>query len=180
MGDGIWHRVIKDKYLPYTYVATWLRSTQISQPLASHFWKNLMKSLPLITHWLSWQPGNGCSVLIGLEKILGMGNTSLLSSELLLALKNHHIRYLYQAKAQTSWGFVIDQWRSSEDLGLTGNLALEWKNYIRALNSSGVQLRTGEDNLLWTGGDQSRVLSAKNVYNALAIKCWPHQISSWA
>jgi hypothetical protein len=57
MEDGIWHCVIKDKYLPYTSVATWLRSTQVFQPVASHFWKSLMKSLPLITHWLSWKPG---------------------------------------------------------------------------------------------------------------------------
>jgi hypothetical protein len=62
----------------------------------------LIKSLPLITHWLSWQPSNGCSILIALDKILGMGKTYLLSIELLLALKTHHIRYLYQANAQTS------------------------------------------------------------------------------
>jgi hypothetical protein len=88
----------------------------------------MMKSLPLITHWLSWKPGNGCSVLIGLDKILGIGNASILSQEILLVLKNQNIRYLYQAKAQSSWGYIIDQWRSSEDLGLTGNIALEWKN----------------------------------------------------
>jgi hypothetical protein len=41
MEDEIWHRVIKDKYIPYTYVATWLRSTMVTQPLASHFWKNV-------------------------------------------------------------------------------------------------------------------------------------------
>jgi hypothetical protein len=29
MKDGIWHRVIKDKYLPYISVATWFRSTMI-------------------------------------------------------------------------------------------------------------------------------------------------------
>jgi hypothetical protein len=50
MEDGIWHWVIKDKYLFYIPVATWLRFAQVIQPLASHFWKNLMKSLPLITH----------------------------------------------------------------------------------------------------------------------------------
>jgi hypothetical protein len=69
MKEGIWHQVIKDKYLPYTSVATWLRSTTVIQPLASQIWKNLLKSLPLITHWLSWNPGNGHSVLIGLDKI---------------------------------------------------------------------------------------------------------------
>jgi hypothetical protein len=55
---------------------------------------------------------NGYSVLIGLDKILGIGNTSLLSRDLLLALKNKNIRYLYQAKAQSSWGFITNQWRT--------------------------------------------------------------------
>jgi hypothetical protein len=87
MEDGIWHRVMKDKYLPYVFVATWLRSTQVIQLLASHFWKNLMNSLPVITHWLSWNLGNGYSILIVLDKILGIGNTTILSHELLLALK---------------------------------------------------------------------------------------------
>jgi hypothetical protein len=79
MEDGIWHRVIKDKYLPYTSVATWLRSALVTQPLASQFWKRLMKSLPLITHWLSWKPGGGDAILIGLDKILGIGTNSFLS-----------------------------------------------------------------------------------------------------
>jgi hypothetical protein len=32
---------------------------------------------------------------------------------------------------------------------------------------------------MWTGGDQSGLLSVKNVYNALALKFWPQQISTW-
>jgi hypothetical protein len=168
MEDEIWHRVIKDKYLPYTSVATWLRSALVTQPLASQLWKSLMKSLPLITHWLIWKPGRGNSVLIGLDKILGIGNTSFLSRELLLVLKNLNIHYLYQAKAQSSWGYVIDQWKSNEELGLTGNLALEWNNYTKELISSGIQLQPGDDLLLWMGGDQSGFPSTKNVYNVLA------------
>ena len=138
-----------------------------------------MNSFPLIIHWLSWKPRNGYSILIGLDKILGIGNTTILSQELLLALKIQNIFYLYQTKAQSSWGYISNQWRSSEDLGLLGILALEWKTYIRALICSGVQLRSGEDILLWTGGNQSVFLQEKNVYNALALKLWPQQIATW-
>jgi len=60
-----------------------------------------------------------------LDKILGIGNTLLLSLDLLLALKNNNIRYLYQDKAQSSWGFITNQWRTNEDLGLTGLVATE-------------------------------------------------------
>jgi hypothetical protein len=79
MEDETWHHVIKDKYLPYTSVTTWLRSALVNQPLASQFWKRLMKSLPLITHCLRWNPGGGDAILIGLDKIPGIGTNSFLS-----------------------------------------------------------------------------------------------------
>jgi hypothetical protein len=79
MKDDIWHRVIKDKYLPYCSVTTWLRSTSFQLTSASHTWKNLLKSVHLITHWLSWSPRSGHSCLIGRDMILGLGNTSYLS-----------------------------------------------------------------------------------------------------
>jgi hypothetical protein len=101
MEDGIWHRLIIDKYLPYTSMDTWLRFAKVIQPVASHLWKILVKSLPLITHWLIWKPGGGDAILIGLDKILGFGSNSFLSQELLLVLRNHNIHYLYQAKMQS-------------------------------------------------------------------------------
>jgi hypothetical protein len=63
-------------------------------------------------------------------------------------------------------------------MGLTRYLALEWENFTRALISSGIHLQSGEDILLWTGGDQSGSLSAENVYNSVASKLWPLQISN--
>jgi hypothetical protein len=87
---------------------------------------------------------------------------------------------------QSTRGFIIDQWKSNDDLGLTGHLALEWTSYTRALICSGIHLQPGEDMLLWTGGDQSGTLSAENVYNVVASKFWPQnyqigadQIWSW-
>jgi len=94
-------------------------------------------------------------------------------------LRNHNIHYLYQVKVHSLWGYVLDQWKSSVVLGLTRNLALEWENYTRALIRSGIQLQPGEDILLWTGGDQLGSLLAENVYNFVASKLWPHQISNW-
>jgi hypothetical protein len=179
MKEGIWHQVIKDKYLPYNSVATWLRSTTVIQPSAFADLEKLLKSLPLITHWLSWNPGNGHSVLIGLDKILGIDDSSLLSQDLLVALKNKNIRYLFQARAQSSLGFITDQWKSSLDLGLSGSMAIEWNSFCKALIDSGIHLQPRDDILIWTGGDHSGILSVKNVYNALAKKLWPQQIAGW-
>lgn len=89
--QGIWHKVIKDKYLPYTSITTWLRWATTAQPLASQTWKNLTKSLLLITHWLSWFPGNDQSIILGQDNIhgniLGNGTLSLLSLDLLVKIE---------------------------------------------------------------------------------------------
>jgi len=130
--------VIKDKYLPYSSVETWLRSAQTTQPMASHFWKCLMKSLPLITHWLNWMPCRGDAIVIGLDKVLGMGNCSILTHELIEELRAHNIYFLYQAKFHHNRGFVTNQWKSSDELGLLGLLAQEWTSYTRALIDSGI------------------------------------------
>jgi hypothetical protein len=98
MNEGIWHRVIKDKYLPYCSVATWLRSTSFRLSSASQTWKNLFKFVHLIAHWLSWSPGSGYSVLIGKDMIMELGNTSILSQELISSLKQKNITFLYQAR----------------------------------------------------------------------------------
>jgi len=95
MKDGIWNRVIKDKYLPQFSVATWLRFTSHRMTDASQIWKILLKSLHIITHWLSWKPGTGHSVLIGNDLILGLGNYSLLSKEILFSLNKINVRYLF-------------------------------------------------------------------------------------
>jgi hypothetical protein len=144
-------------------VATWLRTASPLQPAASHILKNLMKSLPLITHWISWKPDNGYSILIRLDKILGIVNSSLLSSELLLDLKDKNVRYLYQAIAQSSLGFITNQWKSSEELDLSGNLATEWFSFCKALIQSGVQVQPRDDSLIWTGGDHSGILTVKKI-----------------
>jgi hypothetical protein len=130
--------VIKDKYLPYTSIATWLRSTMVIQPSTSQIWKNLLKSLPIITHWLSWNLGNGHSMLIGQDNIMGIDDSSLLSQDLLVALKNKNIRYLFQARAHTSMGFITNQGKGNLELGLSWTMAIEWNSFCKALIDSGI------------------------------------------
>jgi hypothetical protein len=125
--------VIKHKNLSYYSVATWLRTDSPHQPWASQIWKILLKSLPLITHWISWKPGNGSSILIGLDKIFGIGNSSLLSIELQLSPKERKLWHLYQDKYQSSLGFITNQWKSSEELDLLGNLATERHSFCKPL-----------------------------------------------
>jgi hypothetical protein len=74
--DGIWHRFINGKYLPHCSVATWLRLATYRTTNASQIWKNLLKYLHIIQHWLRWKPGSGHSVLIGMDSIPGLGKST--------------------------------------------------------------------------------------------------------
>jgi len=88
-----------------------------------------------------------------------------------VALKNKKLCYLFQARAQSSQGFITDQWKSNFDLGLSGSLASEWNTYCKALIDSGIHLQPRDDIIICTGGDLSGILSVKNVYNALEKNC---------
>jgi hypothetical protein len=57
-------------------------------------------------------------------------------------------------------------------LGLDGEGTKEWDCFHKSLNGVGIQLQERPDDLKWIGRDKSRILSVKNVYNALASKLW--------
>jgi hypothetical protein len=157
---------------------TWFRSAQVLHLGASHFWKSLLKSLPPICHLLSWLPGRGDAIVIGEDSILGMGHLSFLSQELLTVPRTHKIYFLYQAKLQSNRGLILDHWKSSDDLGISGPLALEWNKYTRALCGEGIHLCSEEDSLLWMGGDQTSTLTEKNVHSVVANGAWSQQLPS--
>jgi hypothetical protein len=116
---------------------------------------------------------------VGRDAILGLGSTTYLSQELLTVLHRQHIYYLFQAKGSTDQGSLSTQWKDCSDLGLSGNLALEWQRYCRALLGAGIQLRDQDDELLWNGGDSSGNISVKNLYEAIASTIWNQKCTGW-
>lgn len=97
MKDIIWHKVIKEKYLPFSLVVAWLRMTNTRTQNASLTWRNLVKSLDLITDWLSWSPGSEHSIIVGKDELLGLGINLILSFELVNSLQQRNIYFLFQA-----------------------------------------------------------------------------------
>jgi hypothetical protein len=178
MKPGIWNRVIKAKYYPHLPVHLWIRSASVRSSIASHTWKHLLFSLPIILHWISWNPGNGFSIEIGRDALLGLGGRAFLSTKLLLHLHKKSIYFLYQISS-TSDGHLGNSWLNSVDLNLDSDLAIEWDGYTRLLTEAGICLQDRSDTFLWTGGDRSGLLTAKNVYSALANKCWNNTADRW-
>jgi hypothetical protein len=65
---------------------------------------------------------------------------------------------------------IFSNWLTNDDLGMVGDLALEWEMFRRALIDSGVQLLDIPYALKWTGGEYFGQLIVKNVYDALESK----------
>jgi ribonuclease HI len=178
MKPGFWNKVIKAKYFPHLPVHLWIRSAMERPSNASQTWRHLLKSLPIILHWLSWNPGNGYSIEIGRDALLGLGGRAFLSTQLLTHLHNKSIFFLHQIST-TSGGHLGDSWISNVDLALDRDLAIEWDEYTRRLTESDICLQDRSDTFLWTGGDRSGNLTTKNVYRALANKCWTITSDRW-
>jgi hypothetical protein len=118
----------------------------------------------LILHWLSWDPGSGQIISIGNDRILGLDAHLVLSLPLVTALNQKNIFSLAQAKGLSDSHHFCNYWFNNSDLGLSGDLASEWDQYIRVLIDSEILLQDRADVMMWIGGDKSGVPTVKIFY----------------
>jgi hypothetical protein len=178
MQKGLWHRILKDKYLPFFCSSL----VSFGKCCGGQRFQNLetsSESLHIILHWLAWRPGSGHSILIGRDHIIGMGEEAILSDELISAINRKGIYYLFQAYCEPKVGMVGSNWLSSEELGLVDCLAAEWKLFRRALINAGILLNEKSDELTWLGGDASGKISVKNDFVAVEKRRWNYVIGGW-
>jgi hypothetical protein len=145
---GIWHRVIKDKYLAHKTVTNWLRSSSFTQKASSKIWSGLLTSMHLILHWLSWDLGSGQLISLGNDRILGLDALSVLSQSLVIAFNQKHIYSIAQAINLYDSHHLCNYWLKSSDLDLSRDLASEWDQYRRALIDSDILLQDRVDMLM--------------------------------
>jgi hypothetical protein len=67
MVHGLWHEVVLKKYLRKKSVVDWFREGRKNWVGISNIWRALTSSLPIITEWLAWKPGNGKDIKIGVD-----------------------------------------------------------------------------------------------------------------
>jgi hypothetical protein len=178
MEDGLWHRVLKEKYFPFVSIHRWLHTVDIHKVRGSQIWTYLLKSIHLLLHWIVWSPKDGKSIVIGKDRILGLGDAALLSEELLAAINRKGIFFLYQVQKEAQVGRITQNWFSSTDLELTGHLHEEWSLFRRAL-INGVFLQANPDLLKWSGGNSTGLITVKNVYLAAATLKWNNNFGGW-
>jgi hypothetical protein len=179
MVPGIWNKLIKDKYLPHLPVHSWLRSATFTPRGGSQTWKHLLKSLPILLHWIAWLPGTGTAIEIGKDDILGMGEKVLLSPRLLERLHSLGLHFLFQIKSPHCRTSLGESWVTSSSLHLNRELSDEWNRYTFHLKEADIHLQERPDTLIWTGGDKSGDISVRNLYKALAEASWPIRDQTW-
>jgi hypothetical protein len=166
--QSIWHQVVMDKYLFSIPLLTWLRQPHFNRRVVSRIWSSLLRSLPIIMHWLCWKPGAGRLIALGRDAILNLGDNVMLSSELVQNLSDKHYTSLAHVSNNIDPTSLAAAWKTSFDLNLTGAQALEWTSFTAELNKAGIYLSEDQaDCLLWSGGDGSGTFSVKNCYNAI-------------
>jgi hypothetical protein len=131
-----------------------------------------MNALPLLLHWLAWKLGAGSSILVGKDEILGLGKRSFLSPEMIIFLNINHVHFLYQARKASVQGTICSNWLNNRDLGLVGDLVVEWELYRKILIESDISHTSCQDELRALGGDGTILLTTYNVYNALSTDLW--------
>jgi hypothetical protein len=113
---GLWHSVIKAKYLHHLPVHIWIRFAEVHPKTGSQSWKNFSSTLPIILKGLSWIPGDGHLIEVGSDCILGLGRKVILSPPLRAHLQERNLHFLHQIYSPSIAGPLGDSWRTGLDL----------------------------------------------------------------
>jgi len=62
------------------------------------------------------------------------------------------------------------RWKKAESLGLEGDLKDEWKNYIKGLVSSGIELNYEKDRLFSSWDTKQGQVNAKQAYKVQVLE----------
>lgn len=120
-----------------------------------------MYKLPALD--ICWQVGNGKETSIGINPIVGLDDSCILSAGLRGLLNGAGYYTLDSVKN----GRTGSYWYSGADLGLNGDLATEWDCYIKSLNNAGCRLNQEEDKLVWKSNESLGTVTANTAYKSI-------------
>ena len=96
--DGLWHQVLIHKYLKHVSVVDWLRGKNFSPRGGSVIWRGFLQTLPCLGRGLAWKVGNGYSISLGIDPIVGVAKSLSLPMGLLDCLADLDIKTLASAR----------------------------------------------------------------------------------
>lgn len=173
-GNGIWFKVLSVKYLKKLSVVSWIRNKAFSVRGVSVIWKGFIHTLSWLGRGLTWHVGNGETIRVGLDPIVGMGSPYSLRNDLREYLEEYGILTLDQAR---NYSPDARYYRlSAEDLDLGGDWKLFWNNYISGLEYGKIRLNSQVESLLWSYKNYAGNLTAAFAYDCISQHL--HDLSS--
>jgi hypothetical protein len=170
MVPGLWHEVIMKKYLRKKSVTGWFREERKSWSSISNIWRSLTSTTPIITNWLAWKPSDGKDIRIGTDPIVGSHSYYKLSRNLIHTLKLLGIEFLAQVRNLDMDELRHTSWKNVESLGLVGEISEEWKNYVKGLVGSGIDLNEGKYTLIWSWDTKGGQVNEKQAYEVQLLE----------
>ena len=121
MGNGIWSRIITQKYLKNRPLEDWIRARKFSIIGTSYFWNGFMRIMSWITCKLGWKVGDGRKICLGVDPMEGLDALFSLPKDLRDYLADYRISYLMQAQKHDDLSQGFNGWYSAMDLDLGGH-----------------------------------------------------------
>ena len=109
--------------------------------------------------------GDGRSVLIGADPIIGSSGSPYLPLDLMEYLQDYGIETLQDA--QNPLVEAQNYWLSAEDLELGGSWDSCWNGFINSLENGGIKLKTSTDRILWTHNKKDGMVTVALVYDLM-------------
>ena len=81
-GNGIWFQLLSVKYMRSLPLHSWLRKKSFTTRGVSMIWKGFLLTLSWLGSGLIWKAGNGTTIRLGLDPIVGLGSSYLLPLDL--------------------------------------------------------------------------------------------------
>lgn len=126
VGNCIWSHIIIEKYMSGKDFTIWIRDGAKRKTCASYIWGSVMKNIQWLLNFLRWDVGDGTQVEIDLNAVKGFSGNHTLSVPLLDFLCDKGIFYLNQFHKMRNNFSIFHSWLKEVELGLHGNLAVEW------------------------------------------------------
>ena len=168
-GNGIWYQLLSVKYMKKLPLHSWLREKCFSLRSASVIWRGFLLTISWLGKGLIWQVGNGSSIRLGVDPIVGLGSSFLLPHDLRDYLEDYGICTLDHARNQTP--FAKSYWFSVDDLDLQGDWKIIWENFTRGLEFGRIRLSEHYDSLLWSHNKYVGPLTTAMGYDCITSSC---------
>ena len=150
----------------------WLHDKKFCTRGVSVFWRGFIQIIPWIGQYLAWQIGNGKSIQVGVDPLIGNTHTYLLPEGLRSYLEDLDIISLAQARNTLPDAHCY--WYSTDELLLEGEWKSAWNLYTRALELNGIRLSDAPDILMWDYNKKDGMVSASSAYDCLVHFYRPH------